>query len=169
MKLIDILEDQNSSEETQLRMLKQDLRYIGGFPDPTIRVQQKALHLACIVDGGNVPVVKIMDKKGYCTEENQLAVVKQDWPAIEVLLRAGVTVPESVMLAAVSKNGAALHIIYIVIKDLPKAVVTTALTEPNFIHMGTDFYGQFVKDYFKDNTVLMNKWLRYRDNMRDIK
>lgn len=168
MKLIDILEDQDSTEETQLRMLKQDRRYIDMIPNPSVRVQQEALYLSC-TGSSDTANIKIMDKKGYCTEENQLAVVKQDWPAVDALLRAKIKVPESVLLEAVSKNGAAINTIYKFVKNLPKSVVTTALTEPNYIHMGTDFYGEFVKDYFKNNTILMNKWLRYRDNMRDIK
>jgi hypothetical protein len=30
-------------------------------------------------------------------------------------------------------------------------------------------YETFVKGYFKDNTILINKWLRYAKNVRDMK
>jgi hypothetical protein len=29
-------------------------------------------------------------------------------------------------------------------------------------------YDKFVKDYFKDNTVMVNKWLRYAENIRSL-
>lgn len=47
-------------------------------------------------------------------------------------------------------------------------VVKVALTSEPFIKYWHSAYENFVKRHFKDNTVLMNKWLRYRDNMREI-
>jgi hypothetical protein len=48
-----------------------------------------------------------------------------------------------------------------------KEHVTTALTDPEFIQE-PDLYTDFVKKHFKDNTVLLNKWMRYGENMRGM-
>jgi hypothetical protein len=48
-----------------------------------------------------------------------------------------------------------------------KEQITTALTDPEFIEE-TDLYTDFVKKIFKDNTVLLNKWMRYGENVRSM-
>lgn len=53
-------------------------------------------------------------------------------------------------------------------KDPVKEVVKTALTKDNFIKYWPAAYKQFVTEYFKDNSILMNKWLRYADNMNTV-
>jgi hypothetical protein len=50
---------------------------------------------------------------------------------------------------------------------LPKSCITLALTNPNFIKDSTN-YTKFIKTQFRDNMVLMNKWLRYGKNMREM-
>lgn len=42
------------------------------------------------------------------------------------------------------------------------------LSSSNFIINSPEGYTKFVKHYFKDNTVLMNKWLRYAENVREM-
>lgn len=56
------------------------------------------------------------------------------------------------------------------IRNVPhptKEQVTTALTDSEFIQE-EDLYTDFVKKHFKDNTVLLNKWVRYGENMRGM-
>lgn len=49
-----------------------------------------------------------------------------------------------------------------------KDMIKTALTNIHFI-MDAVAYQNFVQEHFKDNSVLMNKWLRYAENMRNMK
>jgi hypothetical protein len=42
------------------------------------------------------------------------------------------------------------------------------LTDERLINMQPDKYAEIVKDWFKDNTILMNKWLRYAENIRNM-
>jgi hypothetical protein len=55
-------------------------------------------------------------------------------------------------------------------EDPTANVIKRLLTEPMFINAAPRFhiYDDFVKEHFKDNTVLMNKWLRYGKNMREM-
>jgi hypothetical protein len=43
------------------------------------------------------------------------------------------------------------------------------LSNSDFITLRPEAYTEFVQQYFKDNTILMNKWLRYAENVRDLK
>jgi hypothetical protein len=40
------------------------------------------------------------------------------------------------------------------------------LTDEQLMVISPDKYAEIVKEWFKDNTVLINKWLRYADNIR---
>jgi hypothetical protein len=42
------------------------------------------------------------------------------------------------------------------------------LTDELLIKNQSKMYSNIVKHYFKDNSVLMNKWLRYADNIRSL-
>lgn len=53
------------------------------------------------------------------------------------------------------------------INNPDKLIVSKSLTDPEFIQFKVT-YDDFVKEYFKDNSVLMNKWLRYADNIREM-
>jgi hypothetical protein len=48
------------------------------------------------------------------------------------------------------------------------AIVTDTLTHEDFIKGDPEEYEQFVKQYFKSNQVMMNKWLRYGRSIRDL-
>jgi hypothetical protein len=49
-----------------------------------------------------------------------------------------------------------------------KEAVKVALVEPKWISSDDETYEEFVEEYFKNNTILMNKWLRYAQNIRDL-
>ncbi len=71
---------------------------------------------------------------------------------------------EAVQLAAVNQYG--WNIIY---NDNPiERVAMIALRSPGFIEE-QDWYERFVRSYFANNTLLMKKWLRYGENMRNQK
>lgn len=42
------------------------------------------------------------------------------------------------------------------------------LSHELFIIRYKSSHTKFVKNYFKDNTVMVNKWLRYADNIRNL-
>jgi hypothetical protein len=48
--------------------------------------------------------------------------------------------------------------------ELPKKL----LADEHFIINNVDKYTQFVKGYFNDNSVMINKWLRYAENIRSL-
>jgi hypothetical protein len=67
-------------------------------------------------------------------------------------------------LAAVQQNGGAIT----VIKKPSKSVVNAALTDENFIKNNSTAYDEYIRNYFKNNGILANKWLRYADNVREM-
>lgn len=90
---------------------------------------------------------------------------------------------EEQQLAAVSKDGSVILRDIKVGKRNPisSKVLAAALSEPNFINGKLSYssnstsniirqkkYDDFVKKTFADNTVLMNKWLRYAQNIREM-
>ena len=51
---------------------------------------------------------------------------------------------------------------------LPNNIITLALTNTQFIKQNFIGYKEFVQRQFADKSILMNKWLRYGENMRSI-
>lgn len=49
-----------------------------------------------------------------------------------------------------------------------KEAVKVALVEPKWIKSDDETYEEFVEEYFKTNSILMNKWLRYAQNVRSL-
>lgn len=49
-----------------------------------------------------------------------------------------------------------------------KEYVNTILQDTDLITDNDRLYQSFCKQYFSNNSVLMNKWLRYADNMRSL-
>jgi hypothetical protein len=119
------------------------------------------------------------------TPEFMMELVKLKPNVLNIFFERGLTVPEDVIqtavrklpanitqvkkpseelkLLAVSKNGSLIKGFH----NPSKELLNAALTEPKFVKSEKD-YNKFVKQQFKDNTVLMNKWLRYGDNMRSM-
>jgi hypothetical protein len=94
------------------------------------------------------------------SEAVQLAAVKRNAYSIKFIENPSV----EVQIAAVKQNGCA-------IKYIPNPVplvVMTALKSKRLIQLKPR-YESFVKETFKDNTILMKKWLRYGETMRNQK
>jgi hypothetical protein len=114
------------------------------------------------------------------SEEEMIRIVTRDWRGISTILNPSEAVqlaavcdngfsiqfiknpPETVQLAAVSRVGSAIKYI----KNPSQLVLTTALKQKRFMR-SEPYYEDFVREYFKDNQLLIKKWLRYRDTMRD--
>jgi hypothetical protein len=92
------------------------------------------------------------------SEAVQLAAVTREGPAIMYIENPF----ESVQLAAVKQNGYTINYI----KNPTQKVLLTALKNLNFIKL-QKAYETFVKEYFADNTLLMKKWLRYGEAIRE--
>lgn len=74
-------------------------------------------------------------------------------------------ITDAVKLAACKSEG--VNIVHI---DNPSPdMIKAALTEPMFVDQEPELYSQIVHKYFKGNSIMINKWLRYAQNMRDIK
>jgi hypothetical protein len=88
----------------------------------------------------------------------QLAAIKQKPTLIKYLKNPAA----EVQMLAVSKDGFTIK----GIKDPSLEVIRAALQNPKTIRKQPQ-YDKLVKHIFKDNTMLMNKWLRYGETMRD--
>jgi hypothetical protein len=49
-----------------------------------------------------------------------------------------------------------------------EAQIKEILSNDDFITFSRGIYNQFVKHQFADNNILMNKWLRYANNIRSL-
>jgi hypothetical protein len=58
-------------------------------------------------------------------------------------------------------------LLYLHTFEISKEVLTAALANPIVINE-LEIYADHVKHFFKDNTVMINKWLRYADNIRTL-
>lgn len=160
MKLIDILEAQynntfNSySDEQKIDYLKkygtENIKYM---EDPSPKVQMYAVT-------NNVNVIG--DIKDPCEEAQMQSITNGGGSYI---MKIENPTPK-VQLAAVEHYPAIIR----QIKNPTKEAVMTALTTESFVKstLWGDEYTQFIEEYFKDNSILRNKWLRYRDNIRSM-
>lgn len=101
------------------------------------------------------------DKFHNMTEPQMIAAVKEDPDNIMHMSNA----TPKVMMAAVKTYGGTLRNFWM--EKPSKEIVNAALTEPSFVSNARD-YNNLVKDMFADNGILMNKWIRYGQNMRDM-
>jgi hypothetical protein len=96
------------------------------------------------------------------SEVVQLAAVKQTGLAMYHIIKKGIVPSEAVQLAAVNQSLWALSFI----KSPSQVVIKAALTNPLFIDDQT-YYENAVGVLFADNALLMKKWLRYGEAMRN--
>lgn len=103
-----------------------------------------------------------IDRFHNMSEDEMLRSVEEDPDTIMYMSNA----PKHVQLAAVNKDGAAImNFIYDLDLDKDKDVIYAAFTNPKFIHQKRA-YEDTIKDLYADNALLMNKWLRYGQNIR---
>jgi hypothetical protein len=70
---------------------------------------------------------------------------------------------EAVQLEVVNQHGYNINCI----RNPTQKVVLAALKNLDFIELQEN-YEAFVKKYFANNTILMKKWLRYGEAMREV-
>ncbi len=130
-----------------------------------------------------VKIIRLDESHNWADEQKQLKAVQHDYTAIgdiknpsenvqlmavctnglsiKYLYQNGIEPSEVVQMAAVSRAGSAIAYI----PNPSNNVLMTAFKNPSFVK--SKFYDKMVKQYFKDNTMLMKKWLRYGETMRN--
>jgi hypothetical protein len=98
------------------------------------------------------------------SEKDQIAMIKRLGMYGPDAIRKIDNPSPTVQLFAVNKNPLA---IFGITNPTPEAV-NAVLPNEDFINCPGDFYNKFVKRHFKNNTVLMNKWLRYAENIKEL-
>jgi hypothetical protein len=118
------------------------------------------------------PIKKVLDVVGTVSKRVQLAAVEH-WPnEINELIKYNeAPIDEDVKMAAVKTYGGAI----VWIPNPSNELLKVALVDPTFINLRqatqngiVSPYDSFVKEHFKNNSILMNKWLRYAQNIRDL-
>jgi hypothetical protein len=119
------------------------------------------------------------DSKIIPSKKVQLVAVKHDMFNTKDLIIAAekmhVKIDDDVLRAAVEAFPAAVKFVVPFMDNPPKDWVQQALTDEKWIKYKRHLtepelndYDTFVKHYFKGNTILMNKWLRYAQNIREL-
>jgi hypothetical protein len=96
------------------------------------------------------------------SEAVQLVAVSVNGFAIRFIILRGITPSSAVQHAAVTQTPRAIEYI-----DNPTpTAIKTALTSINFIYEEEAYSGE-VRRLFANNAILMKKWLRYGETMRN--
>lgn len=155
MKLYELLESEMLydgkvvPEKSLIATVKRHGTMIKYITNPTKRVQLAAVKENCnAIEYIENPV-----------EEVQLLAVKENGHLIAHISNPS----ETVQLAAINQASNSIESI----KNPTVTVLNTALTNTRWINMMPNQYDNFVKEYFKNNALLMNKWLRYAKNIRE--
>jgi hypothetical protein len=160
MKLTELFEAVdvvNMSEKQQIDMVRKTPSSITDIYDAGI-VPSEAVQMVAVTRVGFL-VGSIKNP----SEAVQLAAVRQNGAAIERIIDNGVIPSAAVESAAIASN--VMAILYI--KHPSPIDVKKALTDLFFISYSIDNYEKVVKRLFKDNQILMKKWIRYGETMRN--
>ncbi len=159
MKLIQLLEavDWNTKpEKQQITMVKRN-----GFNIKKITNPSEAVQIAAVTNNGNA-IHTIINMGIIPKEAVQLAAVKQNPHMIRSLEN-----PSEAVQMVVAGDAYASWLVTYIHNPSPLAI-RTSLTNQQFIN-AQSAYEEAVKVIFKDNNILMKKWLRYGENMRTRK
>jgi hypothetical protein len=165
MKLFEVLKptDVNKmSDEEQIELLNTSPNYRNIFA--LIKKPSSVVRSAAIKRG-----YWLMDLIKKPTEQEQMLCLKgvaRDYSAGKVAYIYVAFAGRNEVCAVWDDTGEIIPLF-----EYPTAnVIKTLLSEPMFINATKhDMYDRFVQEYFKTNTILMNKWLRYAENMRTMK
>lgn len=114
----------------------------------------------------NVPSIKLPDifklflTHDSLSEQEQIKHVTEEWHNI-----GDITNPsEVVQIAAVNANSPAIMFI----TNPTNTVLDMVIPNEYLIVSWPTSHTDLIKKRYKDNTVLMNKWLRYAENIRSL-
>ncbi len=155
MKVSEVIEqpaDWNTkSEKDQIAMIRKSK--LGDDGIRKIVNPSEAVQLASVNHNGfSIKYIKTP------SETVQLAAIECGWNAIMYIKNPC----ESAQLLSIITVPAAIQYIK---KPTPKVIITILKTQVFINDKGK--YNKFVKEHFDNNTILMKKWLRYGEAMRE--
>jgi hypothetical protein len=93
----------------------------------------------------------------------QVAAIQKKPSDFAYILDINSNPPDELKLAAIKGHGGWIEHI----QDPTPEMIKAALTEHNFVTNEIK-YDPYIKKLFKDNSIMMNKWLRYAENVRSM-
>ncbi len=153
------------AEAEQIKAVSENGHAIQAIIERCITLSE-AVQLAAVKQCGWA-IRHLIKDKIIPSEFVQIASVKQNGYAIQCIMEGGITPSEAVQLAAVEQCPWAIQFL-IENKIIPSnAVYLSVLVNDSFIQNDVAYYN-FVNEHFKDKPMLINKWLRYAENIRDM-
>ncbi len=156
MKLYEVVKPKvdwnKKSEKQQIAIVRRSGYMIRRIANPS-----EAVKLAAVSENGHV-----IDDIDNPSEAIQLAAVNSASDALIWITKKGIVPSDAVQSAAVSRMGSLIRYI----KHPSSQVVKVALTDQRFIGF-KESYEREVKRIFSNNALLMKKWLRYGETMRN--
>lgn len=176
MKLQDLLEGPAFSMQRFIQTLTnstaaQLLRNIDTYKDGTLLV--RAAYLREVIGRdliGDHHKVEKLKEAGYLDDDVVIACIETSNPHLfleltELEHKTKINfLSDKAKLAAVKENAMSLALI----TNPTPEMVKIGLTDEEFINDYPEEYERTVRNIFKNNTILMNKWLRYAENMRNM-
>lgn len=145
MRLRDLLENSNS--------------YYYNLPHEELlqRLKNNGLIIGDIIES-------FIYNRSYVPEDLLLAAVENNGVAYVKINNSNINFPPAVTKLAVEKWGWPIT----VVEDPSPALVKSALTCEHFIKQNGTSYKTYVQQLFPDNSIMVNKWLRYAENIRGM-
>jgi hypothetical protein len=157
-------------EKAQITAVEKDPTMLRFFPNASQDVKDEAIIRIIRKVGKNevslldkLPTVYDQTGKSFSDEGQLKAVTNNPDAFVLIVQNLKITPNEEVQLAAVSQKGDLVR----AIKNPSQKVLNIALSDEKFIKQPT-LYDNYLKREFKDNTIMMNKWLRYAENVRSM-
>jgi hypothetical protein len=170
------------SEEVQLAAVRKKNNALNILLRAKIRPSE-AVQLASVIRNPKniVTLIKAKIRPSETTVLNAIAATKQHRMG-SYYVREICTLPDLTEKEIATILAENIHNVEYILKSgntLTPEVIRMVLTNNTFIHKqifrsGSNgftpiyAYDEFVKKQFKDNTILMNKWLRYAQNIREL-
>jgi hypothetical protein len=142
----------NKSEAQQLALVRQSGINIIKIKNPSNNVQLAAIE-------NNVRAIFYIK---HPTEEAQILAASKYGDSIKYLYKIGIIPSQAVQIAAVTKNPFSIEYI----PNPSTSVIKIVLTSEMVLRRPL-IYDKLVHQLFKDNALLVKKWLRYGETMRN--
>jgi hypothetical protein len=175
MKLQDLLEAPAYSMQRFIQNIVNTdsehlLRNMDMYKDGTMLI--RVAYLRELIGRGLIDSPEIVAKlkaAGYIEDDLLIQTIVDSNPHLflelmDVVTQTGDFLSNKVKLAAVKHMGMNLTLI----PNPTPEMIKIGLTDEEFIMDYPDEYDRTVKHIFKNNTIMMNKWLRYAENVGNL-
>ena len=175
MKLQDLLEGPAYSMQRHIQNMTRTessllLKHMDLYKDGTMPI--RIAYLREIISRRLIDTPEIVAKlkaAGYLEDDVLIHTIVDSNPHLflelmDVVNETGDFLSNNVKLAAVKHMGMNLALI----PNPTPEMIKIGLTDEEFIMDYPDEYERTVKNIFKNNTIMMNKWLRYADNVGNM-